>query len=93
MTVSLPPGLYEFAKFHLEAEGVIQPVGRQTWDLILIDHTGLWVRGEFPSPGAAQDACRRLKLRCAEGWDDPRMGRWMNARDHWNTPEGQRRAL
>ena len=93
MTASLPPGLYEFAKFHPEAEGIVQHVGRETWDLILVDHTGVWVRGEFPSQEAANLACRRLKLRTSEGWDDPRPARWMNSRDHWNTAEGQRRAL
>jgi hypothetical protein len=93
MSTSLPPGLYEFAKFHPEAEGVVQHVGREMWDLMLIDHTGVWVRGEFDSEEAARLACRGLKLRVADGWGDPRMARWMNARDHWNTPEGQRRAL
>jgi len=93
MTDPLPPALYEFAKFHPEAEGIVQHVGRESWDLILVDHTGVWVRGEFPSAEAAHAACRRLKLRSDDGWNDPRMARWMNTRDHWNTPEGQRRAL
>ncbi|MEA2521242.1 MAG: hypothetical protein QOI81_888 [Actinomycetota bacterium] len=85
--------LYDFAKFHPEAEGVIQHLGRRTWDLVLIDHTGLWVREEFASAESAEEACRRLKLRIVKGWDDIRMARWMNARDHWGTPDGQRRAL
>jgi hypothetical protein len=93
VTGALPTGLYEFAKSHPEAEGIIQHVGRETWDLILVDHTGVWVRGEFPSAETAQAACRRLKLRNDEGWSDSRMARWMNAKDHWNSSEGQRRAL
>lgn len=93
MTGALPTGLYEFAKTHPEAEGLVQHVGRETWDLILIDHTGLWIRGEFAAEEEAVAACRRLKLRISTGWDDPRMARRMNARDHWNTPDGQRRAL
>lgn len=93
MTPPLPPGLYEFAKFHPEAEGIVQHVGRETWDLILVDHTGVWVRDEFLSEEAALTACRGLKLRIAEGWNDARITRWMNARDHWNGPGGQRRAL
>jgi hypothetical protein len=32
-------------------------------------------------------------VRSQRGWDDPRMARRMNARDHWSTPDGQRRAL
>ncbi|MEP7059846.1 MAG: hypothetical protein ABI828_03870 [Actinomycetota bacterium] len=93
MNGPLPSRLYEFAKFHPEAEGVIQHVGRDTWDLLLIDHTGLWIRNEFASAEAATDACRRLKLRFTEGWNDPRMARWMNSRDHWASADGQRRAL
>lgn len=93
MTHPLPPRLYAFAKFHPEAEGIVQHVGRETWDLILVDQTGVWVRGEFSDEEAAHAACARLKLRSADGWTDPRIARWMNTRDHWNTPEGQRRAL
>jgi hypothetical protein len=93
MTRAVPFRLYDFVKFHPQAEGVIQHVGRDTWDLVLIDHTGLWVRGEFPSQEAAEDACRYLKVRVASGWDDVRMARWMNVRDHWGTPDGQRRDL
>jgi hypothetical protein len=33
-----------------------------------------------------------LGIRMHRGWDDPRMTRRMNARDHWNSPDGQRRA-
>ena len=28
-----------------------------------------------------------------DGWDDERMARRMNKRDHWNVPGGQKRAL
>ncbi len=89
----MPAHLAEFAKIHREAEGVIQHVGRETWDLLLIDHSGLWARGEFPSTQAATDACERLGLRCHGSWEDPRLARRMNGRDHWNTANGQRRAL
>ena len=73
--------------------GILEAVRGNGFDLILVDHTGVWVRGEFPDAETARAACGRLKLRLSEGWSDPRMARWMNARDHWNTPEGQRRAL
>jgi hypothetical protein len=71
---------------------VIQHVGRETWDLLLIDVTGLWVREEFATPDEARDVCRTLGVRAHDGWDEPRLARRMNARDHWNTPDGQRRA-
>ena len=85
--------LREFVKLHPEVEGVIQHVGRETWDLLLIDVNGLWVRDEFPSKDAAGEACRTLGIRSHDGWDEPRLARRMSARDHWNTPDGQRRAL
>jgi len=90
--VRAPSALVEFAKLHPEVEGVIQHVGRETWDLVLVDVSGLWVREEFPSPEAAEAVCERLGVRAHRGWDDPRIGRRMAARDHWATRDGQRRA-
>ena len=87
-----PTALVEFAKLHPEVEGVIQHVGKDTWDLVLVDVTGLWVREEFRTAETARAVCERLALRAHDGWDDPRIARRMGARDHWATPEGQRRA-
>ena len=71
---------------------MIQHVGRDTWDLLLIDVTGLWVREEFTTQGEAREACVRLGVRAHDGWDEPRLSQRMNARDHWNSGDGQRRA-
>jgi len=87
-----PSALVEFAKLRPEVEAVIQHVGRETWDLVLIDVTGLWVRDEFETVEDAEDVCRRLGVRPHLGWDDPRLARRMGARDHWASPDGQRRA-
>jgi hypothetical protein len=83
----------EFVKLRPEVEGVVQHVGFDTWDLVLIDVTGLFTRDELASREDALAACERLGVRCHEGWGDPRMSRRMSRRDHWNTPDGQRRAL
>jgi hypothetical protein len=91
-TERAPSVLREFAKLHPEVEAVLQHVGVRTWDLVLIDVTGLWVRDVFESEEAAASTCRELGIRLHRGWDDPRMARRMNARDHWNSPDGQRRA-
>lgn len=88
-----PNAIRDFAKLHPEVEAVLQHVGRRTWDLVLVDADGSWVRDEFESVEAAEAACREIGLRMHRGWDDPRLGRRMNQRDHWNTPGGQRRAL
>jgi hypothetical protein len=88
-----PSALRDFAKLHREVEAVLQHVGRETWDLVLVDVEGNWVRDEFETDEAAAAACRELGIRMHRGWDDPRIVRRMNDRDHWNTPGGQRRAL
>ena len=84
--------LQDFAKLHPEAEAVLQPVGRETWDLVVIDVGGTWVRDVFPTEADAEAAAAELGVRVNRGWDDPRIARRMNGRDHWNTPDGQRRA-
>ena len=84
--------LREFASLRPEVEGVIQHVGRRTWDLLLIDVTGLWVRDEFETREDAEAACRALGIRSHDGWDEPRLAARAGARDHWGTPDGQRRA-
>ena len=84
--------LREFVKLRPEVEGVIQHVGRATWDLLLVDVTGLWVRDEVGSREEALRTCSALGIRAHDGWDEVRLARRMNARDHWNSPDGQRRA-
>jgi hypothetical protein len=91
--VKSPNGLRDFVKLRPEVEAVLQHVGLRTWDLVLIDVTGLWVRDEFETEELAEAVCRELGIRVQRGWDDPRLVRRMAARDHWNTPDGQRRAL
>ncbi|HLA91922.1 MAG TPA: hypothetical protein VJO36_00075 [Actinomycetota bacterium] len=91
-TKHAPSVLREFVKLRPEVEAVLQHVGLRTWDLVLIDVTGLWVRDEFASEEAAEATCRELGTRMHRGWDDPRIARRMSGRDHWNTPDGQRRA-
>ena len=93
MTAQPSGALRDFVKLHREVEGVLQHVGRETWDLVLIDVEGLWVRDELASEQEAEAICRQLGIRVHRGWDDPRIVRRMNARDHWNRPGGQRRAL
>jgi hypothetical protein len=87
-----PNALREFVKLHPEVEGVLQHVGLRTWDLVLIDVTGLWVRDEFVSEEEAEAAGRELGIRIHRGWDEPRLARRMASRDHWDSPDGQRRA-
>lgn len=87
-----PERLRDFAKLHPGAEAVLQRVGLDTWDLVVIAVDGTWVRSVFPDVETAEAACRDLDLRVQRGWEDPRLGRRMNRRDHWGSADGQRRA-
>jgi hypothetical protein len=84
--------LRSFVSLHPEVEAVIQHVGRATWDLLLVDVTGLWVRDEFASRDDAREACAALGVRAHDGWDEPRLARRFQRRDHWGSADGQRRA-
>jgi hypothetical protein len=91
--VHIPGDFRELAMVGNEPEAVIQRSGLDTWDCVLIDVAGNWTRAVFPSKEHAEEACRELGIRFHHGWDDPRMARRMNRRDHWGEPGGQHRAL
>jgi hypothetical protein len=76
-----------------DVEAVIQRCGVDTYDCVLIDVEGNWLRAVFTSREAAEDACTQLGIRFHHGWEEPRMAQRMNRRDHWGEPGGQRRAL
>ena len=85
--------LREFAKLHREVEGIVQRCGRETFDLLLVDVEGNWTRDVVASAEEAAAAGRDLGIRLQHGWDDPRLARRMNRRDHWGRSGGQRRAV
>jgi hypothetical protein len=88
-----PADFREFAILHRDVEAVVQRVGLNTWDCLLVDPDGNWTRAVFPSKETALEACRELEVPVHDGWEEPRMARRMNRRDHWGEPGGQRRAL
>jgi hypothetical protein len=85
--------LRDFVSLHREVEALLQHVGLRTWDLLLIDVDGMWVREEVRSEADAEAICSDLGIRLARGWDDPRLSRRMSRPDPWSDPKGQRRAL
>jgi hypothetical protein len=94
MAITMDGDFREFARLRPDVEAVIQRIGLNTWDCVLIDVNGNWTRGVFPSKEAAEEACRELEIPSHEGWEeDIRMVRRMARRDHWGEPGGQRRAL
>jgi hypothetical protein len=88
-----PRELRGFAKLRRGVEAVVQRCGRETFDLLLVDVEGNWTLTVVASEEEARAMCRDLGVRFHVGWDDPRLARRMNRRDHWGEPGGQRRAL
>jgi hypothetical protein len=93
VAASVPADFRRFAIVGEDVEAVIQRIGKDTFDCLLMDVDGNWTRAVFPSQDMAEEACRDLGVRFHHGWDDARLARRMNRRDHWGEPGGQRRAL
>jgi hypothetical protein len=85
--------LRRFAEAHQDVDAVIQRIGLDTWDLLLIDGEGNWTREVFTTDQECRAAAEELGATVHEGWDDEAVAKRMNRRDHWNEPGGQRRAL
>ena len=93
MATKMPNDFRRFAQLGEDVEAVIQRCGVNTWDCVLIDVKGNWTRAVFLTKEQAEAACEDLEVRRHDGWDDPRLARRMNRRDHWGKPGGQRRAV
>jgi hypothetical protein len=91
--VKIPSDVRKFVTLRPDVEAVLQRCGLDTFDLVFIDAKGDWTRAVFPSESEAEAAADRLDVPLHHGWDDDRMAKRMNRRDHWNEPGGQRRAL
>jgi len=89
----VPAGLRKFAAEHEGVDAVIQRIGADTWDLLLIGSEGNWTRAVYLSKEQCRDVAGQLGVTVHDGWDDESIAKRMNRRDHWNDPGGQRRAL
>jgi hypothetical protein len=85
--------LRRFAEGRTGLDAVIQRIGLDTWDLLVIDGEGNWGRDVFTSEEECKAAAEALGATIHEGWDDEALAKRMSRRDHWNEPGGQRRAL
>jgi len=85
--------LRRFAEGRDRVDAVIQRIGLDTWDLVLIDGEGNWTREVFTSKEECRSAALEVGATVHEGWDDEDLAKRMSRRDHWNQPGGQRRAL
>ena len=82
-----------FAKERSDVDGVIQRIGRETWDLVLIAGDGEWTRWVTTSKESAEAAANELGVTVHDGWDADELAKRMNRRDEWSTPGGARRAV
>ena len=85
--------LRRFAEGREDLDAVIQRIGLDTWDLLVIDGEGNWTREVFTSNEECAAAAEAVGATVHEGWDEEAIAKRMNRRDHWNEPGGQRRAL
>ena len=85
--------LRRFAEGRTGLDAVIQRIGLDTWDLLVIDGEGNWTRDVLASEEECKAAAEALGATVHEGWDDEALAKRMSRRDHWNEPGGKRRAL
>jgi hypothetical protein len=91
--VRIPGELRGFIAEHRDVQAVIQRIGQDTWDLLLIDGEGEWTRAVLDSKEAAESIARELDLPAQDSWDGGDLARRMNRHDDWADPHGRRRAI
>ena len=91
--LKVPADLRKSAAGHEGVDAVIQRIGVDTWDLLLIDGDGNWTRAVYLTKEQCQDVAGQLGVTVHDGWDDESIAKRMNRRDNWNEPGGRRRAL
>ena len=93
MTSRISADTRRFVAGRSDVDAVIQRIGLDTWDLLLIDREGNWTREVMASEEECKVAAGELGATIHVGWDDETIAKRMNRRDHWNQPGGRRRAL
>jgi hypothetical protein len=81
-----------FAATRSEVDAVVQRIGHDTWDLILIDADGAWDRWVFSSRDEASAAGEAAGASVHDGWTDE-LSQRVTRRDEWRAADGTRRAL
>ena len=93
MTGKISTSTRRFVAGRTDVDAVIQRIGRETWDLLLVDQEGNWTREVMASEQQCKVAAEELGATIHLGWDDESIAKRMNRRDHWNDPRGQKRSL
>jgi hypothetical protein len=89
----IPEDVRRFVAGRDGVDAVVQRIGHDTWDLLLIDGDGSWERMVTASKEAAEAAAGELGAEVHDGWDADELAKRMNRRDEWNDPGGRRRAV
>ena len=94
MSEKIPEDVRRFAGRHSDGlDAVVQPIGLDTWDLLLIDRNGDWTRLVTTSKESAEAAAKELGATPHDGWDADELAKRMNRHDDWSEPGGHRRAV
>jgi len=89
----IPDDVRTFASGREGVDAVVQRIGLDTWDLVLIDGDGDWTRWVTTSKEAAEAAAKELGATVHDGWDADELAKRMNRRDDWSTPGARHRAV
>ncbi|HEY7280186.1 MAG TPA: hypothetical protein VID47_01225 [Actinomycetota bacterium] len=92
MSEKIPDDVRRFVSGR-EVDAVVQRIGLDTWDLLLIDASGDWTRWVTVTKESAEAAARELGATVHDGWDADELAKRMNRHDDWTEPGGHRRAV
>jgi hypothetical protein len=89
----IPEDVRKFMASRSGVDAVVQRIGLDTWDLLLIDAGGDWTRMVTTTKEAAESAAKELGGTLHDGWDADDLAKRMNRHDDWSSPGGHRRAV
>ena len=93
MSEKIPEDARKFATGRSGVDAVVQRIGLDTWDLLLIDVDGDWTRMVTTTKEAAEASAKELGATPHDGWDADDLAKRMNRHDDWSTPGGPHRAV
>jgi len=89
----IPDDVRKFASGREGVDAVVQRIGLDTWDLLLIDADGGWTRMVTTTRETAEAAAKELGATIHDGWDADELAKRMNRHDDWASSGGRHRAV
>jgi hypothetical protein len=93
MSERIPDDVRRFATGRGGIDGVVQRIGLDTWDLLLIDAGGDWTRVVTTTKESAEAIAKELGATVHDGWDADELAKRMNRHDDWAAPGSRHRAV